>query len=250
LNAETFRGDTPLSRSKKSQIESTSTEAFADPHKVLVEIRGMLCAKGEEQNTTLCDISTRTGRDPFKVLISTILSQRTRDENTRKAASALFKVYKNAEELSKGDPDIIEQLIRPAGFYRVKTQKIREVASIIFNKYSGRVPEDLEKLTQLPGVGRKTANCVLVYGFAKPAIPVDTHVHRISNRIGLVKTKTPEQTEIGLREIVDRRYWLVLNELFVRFGKKICRPIGPRCETCSLTKICRHYHEVISQSSS
>jgi endonuclease-3 len=222
----------------------------ADPHGILIEIRRMLMGKGDGDITTLGEISSRTGRDPFKVLISTILSQRTRDENTRRAASALFKVYKNAEELAAGDPNVIEQLIRPAGFYRVKTQKIREVASIISNKYSGRVPEDFEELIRLPGVGRKTANCVLVYGFAKPAIPVDTHVHRISNRTGLVETRIPEQTEMRLKEIVDRRHWLVLNELFVRFGKEICRPIGPKCGICSLTRICKYYIEVVSPTSS
>ncbi len=239
-----------MSRSKKSKTSSESVRASVDPREVLRGIQKMLCVKGEEESTTLCEISSRTGRDPFKVLISTILSQRTRDENTRRAASALFKVYENAEELATGDPNIIEQLIRSAGFYRVKTQKIREVASIISNKYSGRVPEDFEELIRLPGVGRKTANCVLVYGFAKPAIPVDTHVHRISNRTGLVETRTPEQTEMRLMEVVDRRHWLVLNELFVRFGKEICRPIGPKCGICSLTRICKYYLEVVSPTSS
>lgn len=221
----------------------------ADPHRILIEIQRMLMEE-DGDITTLGEISSRTGRDPFKVLISTILSQRTRDENTRKASSALFKVYKNAEELAGGDPNVIEQLIRPAGFYRVKTQKIREVASIISTKYSGKVPKDFEELLHLPGVGRKTANCVLVYGFAKPAIPVDTHVHRISNRIGLVETRTPEQTEMRLKEIVDKRYWLDLNELLVRFGQEICKPIGPRCGICNLTKICKYYREVVLPTNS
>ncbi len=218
-----------------------------DPHEALNRIRRMLEAQTGGNSTALREIGSRRRRDPFKVLISTILSQRTRDENTRKASSALFEVYKDAEELAEGDPKLIEQLIRPAGFYNVKTRKIKEVASIISREYGGKVPEDFEELLHLPGVGRKTANCVLVYAFNRPAIPVDTHVHRISNRIGLVETRSPEQTEMKLREIVDRRYWLDLNELFVRFGKEICKPLGPRCSICDLRDVCNHYREIVSQ---
>ena len=216
------------------------------PHETLNRIRRMLEAKTGGGSTALREIESRR-RDPFRVLISTILSQRTRDENTRKASSALFEVYSNAEELVEGDPEHIEELIKPAGFYKVKTRRIREVAAIISRKYRGTVPEDLEELLSLPGVGRKTANCVLVYAFNQPAIPVDTHVHRISNRIGLVETKNPEQTEMRLRETVDRRYWLDLNELFVRFGQEVCKPIGPRCSTCDLRDICKHYSKTVPQ---
>lgn len=216
------------------------------PHETLNRIRRMLEAKTGGGSTALREIESRR-RDPFRVLISTILSQRTRDENTRKASSALFEVYSNAEELVEGDPEHIEELIKPAGFYKVKTRRIREVAAIISRKYRGTVPEDLEELLSLPGVGRKTANCVLVYAFNQPAIPVDTHVHRISNRIGLVETKNPEQTEMRLRETVDRRYWLDLNELFVRFGKEVCKPIGPRCSTCDLRDICKHHSKTVPQ---
>lgn len=178
---------------------------------------------------------------PFAVLISTILSQRTRDENTIKASTQLFSEYKTPEQIAGAPLDKIEELIKPSGFYKVKAQRIKEVSRIIAERYNGEVPESLEELLQLPGVGRKTANCVLVYGFRKNAIPVDTHVHRISNRLGLVKTKTPEKTEEELRRTIPEEHWLELNALFVKFGQQICRPIKPRCSECPVTAECRFY---------
>lgn len=168
-------------------------------------------------------------KDPFKVLIATILSQRTRDENTRKAAEGLFSRYKNAEQVSDAPVEEIERLIKPAGFYRQKAGKIKEVAGIVAKD---GVPRDFEGLMALPGVGRKTANCVLVYAYGIPAIPVDTHVHRLANKFGLVDTTRPEETEAGLQKVLPREYWIEINDLLVRFGQNICRPVGPRCETC------------------
>lgn len=171
---------------------------------------------------------------PFEVLIATILSQRTRDENTAVASRALFSKYKTPGQLMRADTKDIERLIKPSGFYRVKARKIKEVSKILVKEYDSKVPSDMEKLLELPGVGRKTANCVLVYGFHEPAIPVDTHVHRISNRLGWVKTRTPEETETALTKLVPKKYWITLNELFVKFGKDICRPINPKCGLCDL----------------
>ena len=179
--------------------------------------------------------------EPFRVLISTILSQRTRDENTIKATNQLFRVYKTPREIAAAPLKRIEELIRPAGFYRVKAARIKEVAGIIHERYGGSVPERVEELLRLPGVGRKTANCVLVYGHGKKAIPVDTHVHRISNRLGLVDTRTPEETEEELCRRVPRKYWLELNSLFVKFGQQICRPIKPRCGECPVRAECRYH---------
>lgn len=176
--------------------------------------------------------------EPFKVLISTILSQRTRDENTIKATEALFSVYKKPEEIAGASLQKIRKLIRPSGFYKVKAERIKEVSKLIAEKYSGRVPSEIDELLKLPGVGRKTANCVLVYGFGKDAIPVDVHVHRISNRLGLVATKTPEQTEEALRKTIPQKFWLDINELFVKFGQNVCRPIKPRCGECFLRGEC------------
>lgn len=183
--------------------------------------------------------------DPYKVLIATILSARTKDEQTTKASERLFSVYGTPESLASADPEKVMELIRSVGFYRVKTRRIMEVARILVEKYGGRVPSDLDELLTLPSVGRKTGNCVLVYGFGKPAIPVDTHVHRITNRLGMVSTKTPEKTEEALAAILDKRYWLELNELLVRFGQTICKPIGPKCDICILSSICPYYSEVV-----
>ncbi len=177
-------------------------------------------------------------RDPFRVLISTMLSQRTRDENTHVASTRLFAKYRSAEELAKAKPKDIEPLIKSAGFPQQKAKKIIETARIIRERYKSKVPDDIDELIKLPGVGRKTANCVLAYGFRKPAIAVDTHVHRITNLIGLVKTDTPEHTEYALKAFTPKKYWLEVNRLFVRHGQKICKPIIPKCETCPLAHLC------------
>lgn len=200
-----------------------------------------LLTHGGLRATALQELKHAEAGEPFKILIGTILSHRTRDENTRIAVEKLFSAYHDVYELSKADPEKVKHLIRPAGFYRVKANRIVEVARILVGKYGGRVPDTLEQLLELPSVGRKTANCVLVYAFGKPAIPVDTHVHRISNRLGLVQTKTPEETEQELVKLVDRKYWFSLNELFVRFGQNICRPVAPLCHKCTLTERCPEY---------
>ncbi len=177
-------------------------------------------------------------RDPFRQLIATVLSQRTRDEVTDRASEKLFAKYGTASELAGASAADIEELIREVGFYRMKAPRVKEIARIISNDYKGKVPHDMEALLSLPGVGRKTANCVLVYGFGRDAIAVDTHVHRISNRLGLVSTKTPEETEMKLREVLPKKHWRHINELLVRFGQEICRPIGPKCDACMLADLC------------
>lgn len=179
--------------------------------------------------------------DPYRVLIRTILSQRTRDDNTDRASAQLFSKYHTMNEIAEADPVLLEPLIRPAGFYHVKAQRIVQVSRELLDKFKGQVPEDMKSLLELPGVGRKTANCVLVYGFQKPAIPVDVHVHRISNRLGLVNTKNPEETEVELEKIVPREYWIELNDLMVQFGQTICRPQSPRHEECPLQELCDYY---------
>ncbi|MFQ6060749.1 MAG: endonuclease III domain-containing protein [Thermoplasmata archaeon] len=177
-------------------------------------------------------------RHPYRVLISTILSHRTKDENTHRASSNLFAKYPTVQDVAGAPLKEIERLIRPSGFYRVKARRIREVSRTLLKEYGGKVPRDFDKLVSLPSVGRKTANCVLVYAFGEPAVPVDVHVHKIANRIGLVDTQTPEQTEEELIRIVPRKYWLELNELFVRFGQDICRSVRPKCEVCDFNSFC------------
>jgi endonuclease-3 len=177
-------------------------------------------------------------RDPFSVLISTIISQRTRDEQTHVAAQSLLSAFPTAQDLAESKVEDIEQLIKPAGFFRVKARKIKEVCNILVTEYGGSVPSEFDSLITLPSVGQKTANCVLVFGFGKEAIPVDTHVHRISNRLAIVKTKNPEETEQALRKMLPRKYWLDINHMFVQFGRTICKPIGPKCKTCPIFDLC------------
>ncbi|MDW0127208.1 MAG: endonuclease III [Nitrososphaeraceae archaeon] len=191
--------------------------------------------------TALKNLQTQEEGDPYKILIGTILSARTRDETTTQVIKMLFSEFKNPDELSRADLKDIKKLIQKIGFYNVKATRIKEVSKILVEKYNSKVPSNLEDLLTFPGVGRKTANCVLVYGFRKPAIPVDIHVHRISNRIGIVNTKKPEETEIDLQKSIDRRYWTGVNETFVTFGQNICLPIKPKCNLCHLTKICKYY---------
>ncbi len=180
-------------------------------------------------------------KDPFRVLIFTIISQRTRDEQTDVASKRLLSVFPTAKDLARANVRKIEKLIKTAGFFRVKARKIKEVCKIIHEKYNDEVPDEFESLMALPSVGRKTANCVLVFGFGKPAIPVDTHVHRISNRLGLVKTSTPKVTEEALKKVLPMKYWLDINHLLVRFGQTICRPSSPKCDECPVTDICTWY---------
>jgi len=178
---------------------------------------------------------------PFRILIATILSARTKDENTTKAADKLFKVYGTPQKLAKAKVKDVEKMIKSVGFYHVKSRRIINAANIILSKYHGKVPANIEQLTDIPGVGRKTANCVLVYAFEEPAIPVDTHVHRISNRLGLVDTKTPEETEMELRKNVPKKYWLPINNTFVMYGQNICKPISPMCNVCKIRKNCNYF---------
>ena len=178
---------------------------------------------------------------PLSILIGTILSARTRDENTSPVVKKLFTKYKTARSLAKAKVSDVEKIIKPTGFYHVKARRIIKVASLIDSQYSGKVPDSFDELLKLPGVGRKTANCVLVYAFDKPAIPVDTHVHRISNRLGLVKTKTPEETELALMKKIPKKYWLEINDTFVMYGQNICKPISPMCDVCQLKSECKYY---------
>jgi len=180
-------------------------------------------------------------KTPFKILISTVLSQRTRDENTIKASKALYKLASTPRKILKLNQKKIEQAIKPAGFYKNKAKTIKKLCKVLIEKHKGEVPSNFQALVALPGVGRKTANCVLVYAFRKPAIPVDTHVHRVSNRLGIVKTKTPEQTEFALVKIVPKRYWIDLNDSFVKFGQQICLPVKPKCPNCPVNKFCDYY---------
>lgn len=177
--------------------------------------------------------------DPFKVLISTILSARAKDEVTEVVAADLFRKYPTAERLAKAKRKDVVRIIRQIGFYNNKSRNIIKASRMLVKKFGGKVPQELDKLLELPGVGRKVANCVLVYAFGRPALPVDTHVHRVANRLGWVKTKSPDRTELALERIVPRKHWLVVNEAFVSHGKSICVPISPFCSKCPIIKYCK-----------
>jgi endonuclease III len=210
---------------------------------LLSKIKGMVSSSTDKRATALAELKQVEAGNPFKVLIGTVLSHRTRDERTSVATERLFRVYRTPQELANADVRKVRRLIKPVGFYNVKAKSVVRVAKQLVQDFDGKVPDDLDSLLTLHAVGRKTANCVLVYGFGKPAIPVDTHVHRIANRLGLVRTETPEETENELMKKVPMKYWLELNELFVRFGQTICKPIGPSCETCKLAQTCFYYRK-------
>jgi endonuclease-3 len=208
--------------------------------KILTKMMDTMNSVTTPRVTALRDLhNAETG--PFSILIGTILSARTKDESTTKVVKVLFARYKNPKQLANAKLKDVEKIIKSIGFYHVKSKRIIEVAKIIDSKYKGKVPEDLDTLVQLPGVGRKTANCVLVYAFEKPAIPVDIHVHRISNRLGLVETKNPEDTEQELMKQIDKKYWIDINDTFVMYGQNICKPVSPMCDVCKIKNSCKFY---------
>jgi endonuclease-3 len=177
-------------------------------------------------------------RSPFRSLIATVLSHRTRDENTESASRKLLAQYPTPQALASGKLAKIRSLIREVGFWRVKAGRVREIARILIRDFGGKVPDNYEGLLSLPGVGRKTAGCVLVFGFGRQALPVDTHVHRISNRLGLVRTKTPEETEEALLEVFPGDRLAPVNGVLVEHGKAVCRPISPLCGRCAVNSLC------------
>jgi endonuclease III len=179
--------------------------------------------------------------DPFKILIATILSARTRDENTARVVKILFDKFGDIDGFSRASLEEVREVIHSIGFYNIKALRIKQVVQILIEKHNGIVPPNFDDLISLPGVGRKTANCVLVYAFEKPAIPVDTHVHRISNRLGIVNTSKPEETESELRNIFDKKTWTKVNDTFVTYGQNICLPIKPKCTICQLKNNCSYY---------
>ncbi len=177
-------------------------------------------------------------RDPFLVLVSTLISLRTKDEVTRAASERLFEKADTPEKLAKLSEEEIGKTIYPAGFYRVKAGNIRAVSSILCARYQGQVPDTLDELLALPGVGRKTANLVITLAYGKPGICVDTHVHRIMNRLGYVHTKTPDKTEFALRAKLPEQYWIEINDLLVTYGQNLCTPVSPFCSKCRLIDLC------------
>ena len=177
--------------------------------------------------------------DPFRVLIACLLSLRTQDATTREASERLFRIADTPAAMLRLSPARISRLIFPVGFYRTKARAIRQISRDLIERFGGAVPDEIDALLTLKGVGRKTANLVVTIGFAKPGICVDIHVHRISNRLGFVRTKSPDQTELALRAKLPRRYWIGYNDLLVAFGQNVCRPLSPHCSRCPVARWCR-----------
>jgi endonuclease-3 len=190
------------------------------------------------RTTALADVAAQTGRDPFRILVGCLLSLRTRDETTAAASARLFALAATPETMLALPRARIERTIYPVGFYRTKARVLRAVSRELLARFGGRVPSDLDALLTLPGVGRKTANLVVTFGFNLPGICVDTHVHRITNRLGFVRTATPERTEWALRAKLPRRHWIGLNDLLVAFGQNLCHPLSPRCSVCPVADLC------------
>jgi endonuclease-3 len=189
------------------------------------------------EDPSVTRIARRT-RSPFSVLVSTVISARTKDEVTGAAAGRLFALAATPRGMARLPVARIEKAIYPAGFYRTKARSIRSLSRILDEEYGGEVPDTIEELVRLPGVGRKTANLVVTLGFGAPGICVDTHVHRVCNRLGAVRTRNPAQTEFALRAVLPKRHWIEINDLLVIFGRAVCTPLSPRCSRCAIVKRC------------
>ena len=207
----------------------------ADIHKVIKALKEEI----KKWNPPIVtEVSNRT-RSPFQVLISCILSLRTKDATTAGASYRLFELASTADEMRRLDVKKIERAIYPVGFYRTKAKNIKTICRDLIEKYNSIVPDEIDELLKLKGVGRKTANLVVTLGYNKYGICVDTHVHRITNRWGYVKTKTPEETEFALRKRLPKKYWKIINDLLVTYGQNLCKPISPHCSECRIYRYCR-----------
>lgn len=191
-----------------------------------------------KKNAPIVELIQAKTKDPFKVLVATILSARTKDETTAEVCRRLFKKVTKPDDLKKLTTRQIEKLIFPIGFFRNKAKHLKELPIALDRLYAGRIPDTIDELCELPGVGRKTANLVVTVAFDKYGICVDVHVHRICNRLGLIETSSPLDTEMTLREILPRRYWKTWNSQLVSYGQTVCRPVGPKCPECPISKYC------------
>jgi endonuclease III len=189
------------------------------------------------EDPSVTKIAKRT-RSPFRVLVSTVISARTKDEVTGAASRRLFALARTPRGMARLPVAKIERAIYPAGFYRTKARAIRELSRMLDEEYGGKVPDTIEELVRLPGVGRKTANLVVTLGFGAPGICVDTHVHRVCNRLGAVSTRTPAQTEFALRAVLPKRHWIEINDLLVMYGQTVCTPVSPWCSRCAIVRDC------------
>lgn len=193
---------------------------------------------GRWQEPVVGVVAKESDRNPFLILISTLLSLRTKDKTTREAGDRLFALARTPVAMLKLPLEKLERVIYPVGFYRTKAKAIHQICRRLIDEYGGKVPDSVDELVTLPGVGRKTANLVVTIGYGKPGICVDIHVHRISNRWGYIKTRTPEESEQALRRKLPKQYWIIYNDLLVPYGQNLCLPVSPLCSACKLTELC------------
>jgi len=201
----------------------------------------LMLKEGRKRNAPVFSIGSLVREHPYRSMVFTILSARTKDANTIKVCRKLFKEYPNFKKLAAADRKKVKKLIYGVGFYKQKSGYIIHAAKMVRDEFNGKLPDNISDLTRLPGVGRKTANILLSHVFKKESIAVDTHVHRVSNRLGIVKTKRPEQTEKALMKKFPKKYWTKINHAMVSYGQTLCTPINPKCSECRLRNDCRYY---------
>jgi len=204
----------------------------------LIKILNILEKEVKNYKVPIITLMSQRKQDPYQILIGTILSLRTKDEVTAQASQRLFAKAATPKEMLTLTEEQIEKLIYPVGFYKNKSKSIKEISNILLEKYNSKVPDDLDELLKFPGVGRKTANLVLIEGFNKPGVCVDVHNHRILNRFGFLKTKNPEETEFEIRKKLSQEYWKTLNFILVAFGQNTCVPVSPFCSRCPVNNLC------------
>jgi len=207
----------------------------ADIHEVYKLLEEAYLSMDEPSVT---QIARQTNKDPFRVLVSCLISLRTKDEVTLDASIRLFDMADAPEKIAELSEESIAKLIYPASFYKTKSATIKNISQVLIDEYNSAVPKDIDELVKLKGVGRKTANLVVVEGYGEPAVCVDTHVHRIFNRLGYVQTKNADKTEAELRKHLPKEYWIRINEILVAYGRAVCRPVSPHCSSCTLSKYC------------
>lgn len=235
-----------IKSNRRYQLSTLSKmELMGNPE--MAEIYSVLKKETSGYKVPVVDLIQLQTNDPFKVLVATILSARTLDKTTTEAAARLFSKVNSLAGLVKLSEREIEKLIYPVGFYKNKAKFLKDLPKAVEDKFAGRIPDDVDSLIKLPGVGRKTANLVVAIAFGRPAVCVDVHVHRIMNRLGYVKTKTPLETEMALRKKLPVRYWTTINSILVAFGQNLCRPLQPKCSVCPVYKHCRRVEVKISR---
>ncbi len=202
------------------------------------KVHAILKKEVKNYKVPVVDLIQVQTKSPFKVLVTTILSARTNDRTTTEAAKRLFKIVHKPSDLDNIPVSKLEKIIHPVGFYKNKAKHLKQLPKVLKEKFNNKIPSTIDELVKLPGVGRKTANLVVVIAFNKHGVCVDTHVHRISNRLGYIKTKNPLETEMVLREKLPKRYWKTINSILVAFGQNLCRPIGPKCSICPIKQHC------------